>query len=259
MQFSALFDAAGANLLQGEYAFGGRDRMDEQRDSSRTVRDARFQYVRHRHPDRSGFQYQHYANQFPTWKELRRAVNDEARQRAAGQAPDALSTLQRRVTAERKPRHELYDVQADPHETTDLAEDPRYADTLHRLEAALDDWPARVGDLGTVDEDALIENWRPGGTWQITADPVCTIAPDGTVTVSCSTPGALIGWSREDPGPHQELTLQERITGDPEVDGQTWHIYTGPLNARDESPRCVRAWRLGYAPSQLVEVPRTTP
>lgn len=136
--------AAGANLIQGEYTFGGRDRMDEQRDSSRTVRDARFRYVRHRHPDRSGFQYQHYADQFPTWKELRRAVNDEARQRAAGQAPDALSTLQRRVTAERKPRHELYDVQADPHETTDLAEDPRYADTLHRLEAALDDWMSQV-------------------------------------------------------------------------------------------------------------------
>ncbi|WP_406057424.1 sulfatase/phosphatase domain-containing protein [Kribbella sp. NBC_00889] len=89
LQFSALFDAAGANLIQGEYTFGGRDRMDEQRDSARTVRDARFRYVRHRHPDRSGFQYQHYADQFPTWKELRRAVNDEARQRAAGQAPDA--------------------------------------------------------------------------------------------------------------------------------------------------------------------------
>lgn len=258
LQFSPLFDEAGANLVQGEYVFGGRDRMDEQRDSSRTVRDSRYRYIRHRHPDRSAFQYQHYADQFPTWKELRRAVNDEARQRAAGEVPDALSPLQRRATAERKPRHELYDVQADPHETTDLAEDPQHAGTLHRLEAALDDWLERVGDLGAIDEDVLIERWRPGGNWQVTADPSCTVAPDGILTVSCSTPGALIGWSREDPAPHQELTVQETITGDPKVDGQTWHIYAGPLNALDERPRWVRAWRLGYVPSELVEVPRPT-
>ncbi|MER7243376.1 sulfatase [Kribbella sp. NPDC000426] len=255
MQFSPLFDSSGANLTQGDYAFGGRDRMDEQRDSSRTVRDVRYRYIRHRHPDRSPFQYQHFAEKFPTWKELRRAVNDEARQRAAGVACDVLTPLQRRVTAERKPEHELYDLLADPHETVDLADDPAYADTLHRLSSALDDWLRGTGDLGAVDEDELIARWRPAGTLQPTEVPVCAIDADGNITASCATPGAVIGWSRDEPVSRPARTFQQTITGDPDDDGQTWHIYTRPLVAEHDGPRWFRASRLGFAPSDAVPAP----
>ncbi|WP_368498191.1 sulfatase [Herbiconiux sp. A18JL235] len=106
VQFSPLFDGEGRPVEQGEYAFGGRDRMDEQQDSSRTVRDERYRLIRHRHPDRSPLQYQHFADRFPTWRALRTAVNGEARQRAAGLVPDVMTPVQRRATGPGKPELE---------------------------------------------------------------------------------------------------------------------------------------------------------
>ena len=73
MHGKALWDADG-DLLEGvnEYVFGGRDRMDEQEDLSRTVRDRRFRYIRNSHPDRSPMQHCDYPDQLPTWIEMRR-------------------------------------------------------------------------------------------------------------------------------------------------------------------------------------------
>lgn len=253
MQFSPLFDADGRNVSQGRYAFGGRDRMDEQRDSSRTVRDERFRLTRHRHPDRSPLQHQYFAEKFPTWQALRTAVNDEARSRAAGLDPDRLTPLQRRVTAERKPDRELYDLIADPHETVDLADDPAYADDAARLERALDEWLERVGDLGEVPEDELARRWRPDGTDPVTATPTAAHDASGAVVLRCATEGALIGWRADAPPAEPELTLQQRINGDP-VDPYGWTIYTGPLRPPHDGPIWARAWRLGGAASAAVRV-----
>lgn len=257
MQARPLFDENGEDLEQGEYAFGGRDRMDEQRDSSRTVRDQRYRYVRHRHPDRSPMQLQHFAERFPTWRQLRRYVNDEARQRAAGETADRLTPLQRRVTGPCKPEEELYDLAEDPHETRDLAKEPEHAATLARLSGALDDWLERVGDLGLVDEDELIAAWRPGGEWRVTEAPTATIEPDGSVRLDCRTEGALIGWTPDPPRTDMpERTLQERISGDPEPDGRRWQVYTEPLPPA-HTDRWARAWRLGYRGSDDVPLPAT--
>ena len=254
MQARPLFDAAGADVEQGEYAFGGRDRMDEQHDSSRTVRDRRYRYVRHRHPDRSPMQLQHFAEKFPTWQELRRRVNDEARQRAAGDAPDRLTPLQRRLAGPCKPAEELYDLVTDPHETVNLADDAAHADTRRRLSTALDDWVERFGDLGLVDEEELVARWRPDGVVPETAAPAVVLGA-GAVRLACGTEGALIGWTDDPPRDDQrELTLQERISGDPEPDGRRWWIYTAPLPPA-ERPRWACAWRLGYRGSAVVEIP----
>ena len=52
----------------------------------------------------------YFAEKFPTWKQLRQYVNDEARQLAAGETPDRMTPLQRRTTGPCKPAHELYDM-----------------------------------------------------------------------------------------------------------------------------------------------------
>ena len=253
MQTSPLFDESGSVLEQGEYAFGGRDRMDEQHDRSRTVRDRRYRYIRHAHPDRSPFQLQHFAEKFPTWQDLRTRVNDEARQRAAGEAPDRLTPLQRRVTGPSKPVDELYDVSADPHETKNLVEDPSYAEVRTRLAAALDGWLARVGDLGSIDEDSLITRWHPDGSIPITAKPTIRETPDG-LALGCPTEGALVAWTTDPPQPPVDRGLQWRISGDPEPDGRVWRIATGPLPASVET-RWARAWRLGFHGSPDVTIP----
>lgn len=259
MQARPLFDEAGGDVEQGEHAFGGRDRMDEQHDSSRTVRDRRYRYVRHRHPDRAPMQLQHFAEQFSTWRDLRRRVNDEARQRAAGETPDRLTPLQRRLTGPRKPAEELYDLVTDPHETVNLADDAAHADTRRRLSAALDAWVERFGDLGLVDEEELVARWRPDGVVPETAAPTVVEggagAGGGAVRLACGTEGAVIGWTDDPPRDDQrELTLQERISGDPEPDGRLWRIYTAPLPPSTR-PRWARAWRLGYRGSAVVAIP----
>ena len=41
---------------------------------------------------------------------------------------------------------QLFDLQEDPWETKDLAEDPRYADTVHALDEQLHRWMKETGD-----------------------------------------------------------------------------------------------------------------
>jgi hypothetical protein len=45
-----------------------------------------------------------------------------------------------------RPREELYDAAADPHETRNLADDPAFADARRELAAALDQWMIDSGD-----------------------------------------------------------------------------------------------------------------
>ncbi|WP_207211799.1 hypothetical protein, partial [Promicromonospora panici] len=71
----------------------------------------------------------------------------------------------------------------------------------------------------------------------------------------CGTEGALIGWTDDPPcDDERELTLQERISGDPEPDGRVWRIYTAPLPP-STARRWARAWRLGHRGSAVVEIP----
>ena len=50
---------------------------------------------------------------------------------------------------------ELYDLDADPWELTNLADDPAHAKTLARLRADLDAWMDDQGDEGLATERAL--------------------------------------------------------------------------------------------------------
>ncbi|MGY1842630.1 sulfatase family protein [Modestobacter sp. SYSU DS0875] len=171
MQAKPFLDRTGEFLVQNEHAFGGRDRMDVQEDTCRTVRDARYRYIRNLHPDRSGMQHCEYPDHLATWAELRRLHSLEGNQLATGQVRDVLTPLQRSVVAASKPAEELYDLQEDPHETVDLAGSPEHAEVLDRLRGALDGWIEEYGDLGQVPEDELIEQWRPGGRLRPTEAP----------------------------------------------------------------------------------------
>ncbi len=73
MQGSAFISADGRLVAEpNEYVYASRDRMDEQEDTSRSVRDKRFRYIRNYHPDRSPMQYCDYPDHLATWREMRR-------------------------------------------------------------------------------------------------------------------------------------------------------------------------------------------
>lgn len=121
MHATPLLTAAGEGIdTPNEYVFAGPDRMCELEDMSRTMRDGRFRYMRHYHPDRSPMQ-DCATGPADTWRELRRLFNGEAGHRALGQRRSLLTPLQRSLVAPGKPQEELYDLQQDPHETRNLA------------------------------------------------------------------------------------------------------------------------------------------
>lgn len=234
------------------YVYAGRDRMDESEDTSRTVRDGRYRYVRNFHPDRSPMPHIDYPDHTGTWSELRRLAGEEARQLACGEQPNLLTELQRSLVAATKPEEELYDLTRDPHETRNLALDPDHSEELTRLRGALRAWQDRFGDLGMLPERQLMEDWRPNGEAPVTAMPSVSITGKG-VAALCTTPGASIGWTSAPsapPGdPKEPRNLMERVTGSPWEDGRTWHLYKGPVSVRNAGTLRFKAWRLGFRPS----------
>ncbi|WP_150309197.1 sulfatase family protein [Planctomonas psychrotolerans] len=259
MHGAPLFDSHGEFRSPNTYAFGARERMDEQEDSVRTVRNGRYRYIRNLHPDRSELQHHQYADHLDTWREFRRLAFEEAGQLARGQHPDRLTDLQRTIVAPAKPEEELYDIAADPHETRNLAVDPEHADALEELRSALDTWTSRYGDLGLLPERELLDAWRPGGRQPSTALPEVSIV-DGLIHAACSTEGASIGWTRDPPRQvtdeaAEAVSPMGSVTGAPEPDGRHWHLYAEPFEATPGERIWVGAWRMGFAPSGIVEAP----
>lgn len=124
-----------------EYLFGLRGRMDERIDMVRSVRNARYVYLRHYLPHRIYGQYMEYMFQMPTtrvWKDLYDAGRLD-------------SPAQRRFW-EPKPCEELYDLEADPHETVNLADSPDHRAVLERMRNALRRHVLDVRDAGFLPE-----------------------------------------------------------------------------------------------------------
>lgn len=253
MHGKPVLDSTGAFRAPNEYVFGGRDRMGEQEDTCRTVRDARYRYLRNLHPDRSPMQHCDYPDQTATWREFRRLFSEEAGQLAEGQARDRLTPLQRSVVAASKPAEELYDLQQDPHETVNLADDPAHAPVLDRMRAALDRWTEQYGDLGLMPENELIDRWRPDGRPRPTAAP-SVVVEDGRLVATCATAGASIGWTTDPPGDEHPAEGLGAAIGMPRHDGRYWRLYAGRLEPPRADAVWFRAWRLGHEPSAPVRV-----
>lgn len=254
-----LFDADGALAeTPNQYVYGARDRMDEAEDTSRTVRDARYRYIRHYHPDRSGMPHIQYPDRLATWSELRRLHSEEAKQLARGLLPGHLTPLQRSLVAASRPSEELYDVVADPHETSNLAADPQHRAVVARMRQALQQWQERYGDLGLRPEAQILEGWRPAGHARATATPAAVVTPEG-IAAQCPTAGSSIAWTTDPPGELREPTALEAAAGIPVDDGRRWRLYTnpvttGPLPAEADAV-WFRAFRLGFEPSAEVSIP----
>jgi N-sulfoglucosamine sulfohydrolase len=194
-----------------------------------------------------------YPDHLATWAELRRLFSTEAQQQLAfGEPPSILTDLQRSIVAASKPFEELFDVEADPHEEHNLAGLPEYADEQERLSDALDSWLAKVGDLGRLPERELLAEWSPDGKRPRTAEPEIEIR-DGLVTVTCSTDGAIVGWTAD---PLQDINQTSPAFNGYADDGRHWHLYTAPFTP--PGPIWVKSWRLGYTASTDVQIAEHT-
>lgn len=178
-----------AQVKARDYVYGARDRMDETYDCIRTVRDVRFRYFRNYMPWLTYAQPIEYMDQMPMARDLRRL-------HAEGKLNDA----QARWFASAKPLEELYDLDSDPHELHNLADDPAFAEELLRLREVHQKWAAATGDLGLIPEPEMDALKWPGGRVPVCAVP--TIIRDGEkLRLASRTPGASLvyRWSTEGP------------------------------------------------------------
>jgi uncharacterized sulfatase len=205
-----------------EYVYSARDRMDETTDCIRSVRDARFRYIRNFMPYLTRAQHIDYMDQTPILQEMRRL-------HAAGELK---AGPQMQFFEPTKPVHELYDCDADPHNVVNLADDPTYADVLARMSKALLAKMKEIGDVGLIPE-ADFDAAKGGGACDA---PVFTVvegagaAGPQKVALSCATAGASIVYQ----------------TG---ADGG-WMVYAAPLTVASGAKVQAKACRLGYKDSR---------
>ena len=124
-----------------EAAFSARDRCDETVDHIRSVRTRDFKYIRNFLPQRPYLQPCAYKDAKEILITLREA-------NAAGTLDETQQLLFREV----RPGEELYDLEKDPYEIHNLAEDPAYADQLATMRKHLDTWMEESNDLGREPE-----------------------------------------------------------------------------------------------------------
>ena len=217
--------------------FGHRDRMDEAYDMMRTVRDARFRYIKNFNPGRPYAQHIEYMEEMPTMREWRRRYKDHMNA-LSPEYGQALSPVQLLFFAPEKPPEELYDVADDPHEVRNLAGSPAHKAVLARMRRALDEWQRDTGDLGLVPEADLRERMRPGGAWvKVTAPTVSEARPRAgmiRLMVASATPGASFAYTVE------------------MGDTPRWQVSTGVVELATPVSIRIKACRLGYADSDIV-------
>ena len=147
--------------LHGLYLFGedpptrkvvhfNRDKMDDTHDAMRAVRSDRYKLIHNLMPERAYCQLNEYKErQYPILA-LMNVLNIQGK----------LDPVQARFMAADKPEFELYDLENDPHEINNLANDPKYAKVQAELLAQINRWRKDVNDVG-VTEEFRRGGWSP--------------------------------------------------------------------------------------------------
>lgn len=212
-----------ASRTPRNYVFAARDRLDSEYDRVRSVHDGHYQYIRNFRPDLPPYMNLQYRLQQPMMKEMLEL-------RDAGQ----LNAVQMQWFKPNKPAEELYDVQADPYQLTNIADQPQMASHLKRLRSQMDQWLVETKDLGAIPEKDLIKQWWNGQNGPpATANPV--IRQHGNkIALKCPTDGASIGY---------------KINGK----DAAWQVYQKPVTLQKGQTIRAVAMRIGYLKSAEVE------
>ena len=136
----------GSDATHRDAIFAARDRCDGTDDRIRCIRTDRYKLIRNYHPERPYMQFNAYKKQqYPLWSLAPLLA-----------ARGELSEAQKHFTKQTRPPEELYDLEADPYETNNLAADSRYDTVRNELNAQLDAWMTETGDMGETPESAEI-------------------------------------------------------------------------------------------------------
>lgn len=142
------------------HVYGARDRVDEAYDTSRSVRDRRYLYIRNYRPHLSCNQPEGFSDNADMRQEITRLA-------AAGQ----LGATQLTYAGPAKPVEELYDTDADPHQVHNLASSPDHRDLLQRMRELHRQWVHQTRDLGFLPEAEVWQRSEGRTPWELAQDP----------------------------------------------------------------------------------------
>lgn len=145
-------DVAEEAAARGDQALGYADRFDEKIDLARSLRKGNYKYVRSYQPFNFDGLQNNYRYRMLAYREWRDLFH-------AGQ----LTPTQKQFFLPRSPEA-LYDLEADPYETHNLADDPDHASQLFELRSLLRDRLEGMPDLSFFPEHVPVE--------EALADPV---------------------------------------------------------------------------------------
>jgi len=135
-----------------EYVVAARDRCDYTIERIRAIVTPRFKYLRNYLTDRPYMQ--------PSYKDPWDVSQKFREMMANGE----MNETQLIFFGPEKPAEELYDLENDPHEIHNLADDPAFAEELERHRQILADWIEETGDQGQETESdagllAALKRW----------------------------------------------------------------------------------------------------
>ena len=151
-----------------DYVCGARDRLDNCNEVIRTIRSEKYRYIRNFLPHRPYASFWPDGGFFATPPEKGTPEHDfwdtsclPGEQKVHDPdgvfllpIPEAYSAYL--IWQAKKPFEELYDVENDPEEIANLADDPEYSDLKDQLRAQLFAWMIETRDLGLIDETEMI-------------------------------------------------------------------------------------------------------
>ncbi len=165
-------------------------------------------------------------------------------------AEGKLTVHQKKWMADSRPPEELYDVEADPFQLNNLAENPEYRGVLDEMRLQQKRWSEETNDMGLLNESEMIEQMWPGGKQPVTDKPYFVVNAEedrglknyregGTYTLPmslsfyCPTQGSSIVYTTE------------------EGDSPRWKLYAGSLRLTEGTHTIrVKAVRYGYRSSE---------
>jgi uncharacterized sulfatase len=137
----------GREVGKREYIFAARDKMDDTYDAMRAIRSEKYKLIHNLMPERAWCQFNNYKeNSYPVLA-LLNVLNMR----------NELSPEQAAFMASTKPEFELFDLENDPNELYNLADDPKYSKVRDKMLKELNFWRESINDKGVSEE------FRAGG------------------------------------------------------------------------------------------------
>ena len=141
----------GEEVKDRKYVFAARDKMDETHDSMRAIRSRDFKLIHNLMPERPWCQFNRYKESaYPVLAEMN-VMHMEGK----------LTPEQAQFLAPSKPEFELFDLNNDPHELKNLADDANFASVKKELLEELNNWRENVIQDQGVSEEFRAANVFP--------------------------------------------------------------------------------------------------